>query len=108
MSWQTPNPAPLQETNRRIAGRRRVIWSARLRFDRGESDCIVMDVSPDGVRLRFPEGVPVDYDLCALEVPRMGRFTCEMSWRRGNHMGLRILGPAKRPERAHPTLAAVS
>lgn len=114
MSWQTPNPAPLDDTNRRYAGRRRVIWSAHFHSDRGETDCIVLDLSPDGVRLRFPEAVPVDYDLCTLDVPRLGRFTCEMSWRRGHHMGLRILGAAHRTlSAAHRTgrvrpLAAVA
>lgn len=100
MSWQAPNPSPLADSNRRITERHSVIWSARFYSDRGESECIVLDFSHDGVRLRFPNNVPVDLDLCDLDIPRVGRFTCELSWRRGNEMGLRILSMAKVSEQS--------
>lgn len=95
MSWQTPNPSPTEEENRRDTGRHSVIWSARFHSDRGETKCIVLDFSHEGVRVRFTKHVAVDLDLCELDVPRVGRFTCELAWRRGNEMGLRILSMAR-------------
>lgn len=100
MSWQTPNPSPTEDTNRRFTGRHSVIWSARFCSDRGETKCIVLDFSHEGVRLRFPNDIAVDLDLCDLDIPRMGRFTCELSWRRGNEMGLRILSMARASRRS--------
>lgn len=88
LSRQTPNrPFPKE---RRAFGRSSVLWNGLLHHDGQCAGCIVLDISANGVKLRFQEPKPLDQNSCALELPRLGIFSCDIAWRDGMSVGLRF------------------
>lgn len=88
MSRQTTNRLPQKE--RRAFWRTAVLWAGHLHVDGGSAECVVLDISANGAKLRFRDPAPGDENTCALEVPRLGVLSCVVTWRRGNRIGLRF------------------
>ena len=86
MSRQTPKTLPRKE--RRAFWRTTVLWSGHLRAAGDSAECVILDVSANGAKIRFTEATGVSEESCALEVARLGVFSCEIAWRRGNRVGL--------------------
>lgn len=86
MSRQTLKTLPKKE--RRAFWRTTVLWSGHLHAAGTRQECVILDVSANGAKLRFPADVAMDDDFCALEVERLGIFSCDVAWKKGNRVGL--------------------
>ena len=86
MSRQTLKRSP--EKERRAFWRTTVLWSGHLHALGDSADCVILDVSANGAKLRFSGDVNLTEDSCALEVSRLGVFACEIAWLHGNRAGL--------------------
>jgi hypothetical protein len=102
--YELPGPVPLrsvrrnhgdagqQASDRRAVDRQRVLWKGSVLFldTEGTIDCVVLDVSGSGARLR-PSDVlscPEQFRLTWLEEePRL----CEVVWRDSTYIGVRFL-----------------
>jgi hypothetical protein len=72
--------------------RSRVLWPGKLTLAGATVDCIVLDVSANGARVRA-DGLPTDIGGVSLELARFGSFAAEMMWRDGSEVGLRFAEP---------------
>jgi hypothetical protein len=79
---------------RRTSPRQRRMNGAKIIFNDNSSviNCVVVDLSPKGARLRLasPVGIP---DCVDLRIDRNGAcFTSKVAWRLANHIGVTFLG----------------
>ena len=88
MSRQTLNRST--EKERRAFWRTTVLWSGHLHAAGDSAECVILDVSANGAKLRFSEEIDLAEMSCALEVARLGVFACEIAWSCGNRAGLRF------------------
>lgn len=86
MSRQTLKRSTGKE--RRAFWRTTVLWSGHLHASGECAECVILDVSANGAKLRFSEEIDLAELSCALEVARLGVFTCDVAWSRGNRVGL--------------------
>ncbi len=42
------------------------------------------------MKLRFQDQESLDQNSCALELPRLGIFSCDIAWRNGKSVGLQF------------------
>jgi hypothetical protein len=76
----------------RGVARRGVLWSAKVDAAGLVLDCIVLDISVRGARLRF--GAPVALpDRIALRLRDGTRYEARRCWSRGAQVGVEFLGP---------------
>jgi len=72
--------------------RQRVLWAARLDTVDGSFNCIVLDVSKEGVKLQLAAPIPVAArQKVTLVIEPMGRLPAETIWQVSERMGLRFL-----------------
>ena len=71
-----------------------MLWAAQLEMGDSLLDCIVLDISPRGARLRFrvPVAVP-DGGVVRLRLRDGTRYPARRRWSRGTLVGLEFLGP---------------
>lgn len=85
MSGQTIR---LQGQERRAFWRTPVIWSGSLLIHGRRADCVVLDVSANGAKLRLLGGTVLTGPIVMLEVPRLGAFSANVAWSGENRVGL--------------------
>ena len=68
-----------------------VFWSGAVRGGREDVECVVLNMSPGGAKVRLLKRFVGDGSPVILHVDRLGGYTCEVIWTEGNTMGLRFL-----------------
>ena len=66
-----------------------VFWSAKLADNQGSRDCMVLDFSPGGARLRTARAMAIGTRV-TLGFPYAGQFGGKVVWRNGNFLGVRF------------------
>jgi len=94
-----------QGSDRRRETRDRVIKRAQLIFHDSVIDCTVMDVSPNGARVRTG-AVVVTPERVVLQLRGGGAFFAHRRWARGMEISFSFDGPA--PLREHAAIVASS
>lgn len=71
-----------------------VLWPADLIADRTTHSATVLDITPQGAKLRI--GIPLFGELAVfwLAINSLGLIECAPVWRRHNRMGVRFLSGA--------------
>ena len=74
----------------RKAIRVQVLWNGSLHAGARSSACRILNVSLGGAKAHVsnPSDIP---SPVTLKIDRFGKFTCEVVWREGDHLGLRFL-----------------
>jgi hypothetical protein len=98
-------PAIAKSTDRRRETRDRVIKSAQMIFHDSVIDCTVMDVSPNGARVRT-SAVVVTPEQVILQLRGGAAFFARRRWARGMEISFIFDGPA--PLREHAAIMASS
>jgi PilZ domain len=85
---------------RRASPRQRRLNGAKIIFNANSSviNCVVVDLSPEGARLRVasPVGIP---DWVDLRIDQNGAcFPSKVAWRSANHIGVTFLRHSLMPE----------
>lgn len=75
--------------DRRQHKRKPVLWGARLATSDGEFECIALDLSLGGAKLRMAEP-PEAGQTATLVLDRFGALAAEIVWRRADLIGLRF------------------
>ncbi len=89
-------------SDRRQHKRKPVLWAARVETREGPFECIILDLSLGGAKLRG--GAPVAAkQIVTLVIDRFGALRAEVMWARSGHMGLRF---ADNPEQIAHVLGA--
>jgi hypothetical protein len=93
----TEPAAPKRQTSRamREHARSAVFWSGAVRGGRENVECVVLNMSPGGAKIRLLKRFTGDGSPVILHVDRLGGYTCEVIWTEGNTMGLRFLRDPK-------------
>jgi hypothetical protein len=79
----------LRPEERRQYKRKPVLWSARIEWSAGAAECIIMDLSLGGAKLRGAAGVKA-HDCVTLVIDRFGTIRAEIVWARMGYIGLRF------------------
>jgi hypothetical protein len=69
--------------------RKPVILASKLETNRGVFDCVALDLSLGGARLRLDENVAI-LERVTLVLARFGRFPSEIVWRNTREAGLQF------------------
>jgi PilZ domain len=82
-------------TEARYAERRRhkrkpVLWSARVESYAGPADCIILDLSLGGAKIKTSATPVPAHQKVTLVIDRFGALRAEVVWSRMGHMGLRF------------------
>ncbi|HXQ50955.1 MAG TPA: PilZ domain-containing protein [Stellaceae bacterium] len=80
----------LSPEERRTHKRKPVLWAARVETRNGPADCIILDLSLGGAKLRAPVEVSANQPVM-LVIDRFGALRAEVVWARKGHMGLRFV-----------------
>jgi hypothetical protein len=75
--------------DRRIHKRKPVLWAARVETFAGAAECIILDLSLGGAKLRGQAKVAAKQPV-TLVIDRFGALRAEVVWARSGHMGLRF------------------
>lgn len=67
-----------------------MLWRACLLCEQGAFDCVVLEMSVNGARIRLTRPQP-EVTPYALRIPRFGDFPGEEIWRRRRTVGFRFL-----------------
>lgn len=76
-------------SDRRRHKRKPVLWAARVETRSGPSECIILDLSLGGAKLRGGGTVEAK-QIVTLVIDRFGALRAEVMWARSGHMGLRF------------------
>lgn len=68
-----------------------VFWSGSVQGGRESVDCIVLNMSPGGAKIRLLKRFVSDGSPVVLHIDRLGGYAGEIAWSEGNTMGLRFL-----------------
>jgi len=79
----------LRPEERRQHKRKPVLWSARIESNAGAAECIIMDLSLGGAKLRGQIAVKAR-DAVTLVIDRFGTIRAEVVWARMGYLGLRF------------------
>jgi len=83
--------APLaMAAERRRHQRKTVLWSARVESKDGPSDCIILDLSLGGAKIKTDAAPVSAHQTVMLVIDRFGALRAEVVWSRRGHMGLRF------------------
>ncbi|MDE2200794.1 MAG: PilZ domain-containing protein [Rhodospirillales bacterium] len=87
-----PDTLSLPHPNKRVAKRGMVIKGAKIRFGGSVVDCIVLNISSGGARIRTDAVVPVPdrVDLC---LSGGATFAAVRRWTLGEQIGFQFIGP---------------
>jgi hypothetical protein len=69
--------------------RKAVILASKLETDRGVFECVALDLSLGGARLRLGENVQI-LERVTLVLAKYGRFPSEIVWRNASEAGLQF------------------
>ena len=84
-----------QGRDRRKYARTPVLWAGAIVFGDRAVDCVVMNASANGAKVRVSEVADFPTSVI-LRIPRLGSFRAEVVWARDNRLGVRFLEkPAK-------------
>lgn len=98
---------PAHPTDRRKFVRASVMWTAKLRLRKQTIDCVVLNISEDGAKIRL-ESIPDDISPVTLHIDRIGDLPGEVVWQEGTMMGISFHeSPSLVSERIQPALAPV-
>lgn len=86
-----PGPAAGRERTLRRHSRSAVFWSGAVQAGRQSIDCVVLNMSPGGAKIRLMKRYVGDGSPVILHIDRLGGYTSEVVWSEGNTMGLRFL-----------------
>jgi hypothetical protein len=75
--------------DRRKHKRKPVLWGARIATSDGDFDCIALNLSRGGAKLRMAEPLEVG-QTATLVIDRFGALAAEVVWRRADLIGLRF------------------
>jgi hypothetical protein len=92
-STQTVNGHAQVHTNpadRRRHKRKPVLWSARIEGRGAPSECIILDLSLGGAKIRASGPQVPTHQHVTLVIDRFGAIRAEVAWSRMGHMGLRF------------------
>jgi hypothetical protein len=78
------------DEERRQHKRKPVLWAARVETRNGPADCVILDLSLGGAKLRAPVAVSAKQPVM-LVIDRFGALRAEVVWARRGHMGLRFV-----------------
>jgi len=84
---QTPEKRQSMRRHPRSA----VFWSGEVQAGRESLDCIVLNMSPGGAKLKLLGRFVSDGSPVVLHIDRMGGYAAEIIWSEGDTMGLRFL-----------------
>lgn len=71
--------------------RKRVLWMARLEANGTSSECVILNVSRSGAKLRLTTPLTVAArQVVKLDMPSHGTLPAEVIWQRGDKMGIRF------------------
>lgn len=76
--------------DRRQHKRKPVLWAARIETREGPCDCIILDLSLGGAKLRSAAPVAAQQTV-TLVIDRFGALHAEVIWARSGRMGLRFV-----------------
>jgi len=83
-------PRPLMtRADLRQFRRKAVIWAAKLETEHGTLDCITLDLSLGGARLRCDPRVAL-LERATLVLDKFGRFPAEVVWTTATELGLQF------------------
>jgi PilZ domain len=89
---QAKDDAALRD--RRRHDRVRVGWLATLRLPSGLFECLIINLSPGGAKIKLSEGVALaPGEAAALVVGKFGTFRADTVWRRADTVGLSFRDP---------------
>lgn len=77
---------------RRQFRRKAVIWAAKLETDHGVFDCITLDLSLGGARLRCSREIAL-LEPATLLLDKFGKFPAEVVWTTPTEIGLQFTEP---------------
>lgn len=81
--------------DRRKYPRSPVLWTGSLTSADRTVDCVIMNASANGAKVRMSEAIPLTSPI-TLDIPRLGAFKAEIVWTKENKIGVRFLEtPAK-------------
>ena len=66
-----------------------LFWSGNLAWEDDKVDCLILDMSASGARVKIKRPLRSRRDL-AFWVPRFGEFRSDVMWRDGNVIGLKF------------------
>src|ERR1700691_3402429 len=69
--------------------RKPVLWSARVECDTSQAQCIILDLSLGGAKLRVAPQAKAR-ERVTLVIERFGAINAEVAWCRSGQMGLRF------------------
>jgi len=75
---------------RRQFRRKAVIWAAKLELEQGVFDCITLDLSLGGARLRLSRQIAL-LEPATLVLDKFGRFPAEVVWITPTEIGLQFI-----------------
>ena len=84
-----PAPRPIGTDNRRYR-RYSVVLSGRFHRGKTSSDCIILDLSPTGAKLKMSHPL-AQKAVGTLESTRFGMIPAEVVWRNDETLGIRFL-----------------
>lgn len=89
--------AARRQKDRALRGHPRsaVFWSGAVRGGRQNVDCVVLNMSPGGAKIRLLKRFVDDGSPVILHIDRLGGYTSEVVWAEGDMMGLRFLKDPK-------------
>ena len=71
--------------------RKRVLWAARLDTAEGPFNCVILNVSRSGAKLRLPAATTISSrEPIQLVLEAFGELRAEIVWQRGDKMGIRF------------------
>lgn len=83
----------MSDRDSRREQRNRVLKGGKVVFDNAVFDCHVLDISPNGARVRFSVPVVVP-EAVVLRLRDGASYHAVRRWSRGNEVGLEFSGPA--------------
>jgi hypothetical protein len=77
-------------SDRRQHKRKPVLWAARIETREGPCECIILDLSLGGAKVRSPASV-VKEQMVTLVIDRFGALNAQVIWARSGKLGLRFV-----------------
>ena len=92
--------------DRREFVRTSVMWAAKLHIKTQTVNCVVLNISPDGAKIRL-ESIPDEISPATLHVDRIGDLPGEVVWQEGAMIGISFRdSPSVVAQRIEPALEA--
>ena len=88
-----PAPAAAKETISRRQARKRTLLTGKLVLGGGtfSADCIIVDLSDSGARVRIEPGADVGGDVVLIHLRDQIAFEAQVKWRRARDLGLEFI-----------------